>query len=173
MSAQDATVDTTVTKSAKSAPGAHRLAPLARAYWDAYLRQSPLFATAIGVRGHDDRLSDITPEGRAGWMAQLEAFHGKAIAISEKGLRPAERTTRSELLMSIRTDLDWARSDLEEWTVDPLGGPVVSFLNVESYQPLRDRKSTRLNSSHRCISYAVFCLKKKKTKYTDSKQSRT
>src|SRR5437762_4875914 len=24
-----------------------------------------------------------------------------------------------------------------------------------------DRKSTRLNSSHRCISYAVFCLKKK------------
>src|SRR5437879_11320799 len=28
----------------------------------------------------------------------------------------------------------------------------------------QDRKSTRLNSSHRCISYAVFCLKKKKTK---------
>src|SRR5437879_11619705 len=26
---------------------------------------------------------------------------------------------------------------------------------------LEDRKSTRLNSSHRCISYAVFCLKKK------------
>src|ERR1017187_9849013 len=25
-----------------------------------------------------------------------------------------------------------------------------------------DRKSTRLNSSHRCISYAVFCLKKQK-----------
>src|SRR5437762_9807434 len=28
---------------------------------------------------------------------------------------------------------------------------------------LLDRKSTRLNSSHRCISYAVFCLKKKKS----------
>jgi len=27
-----------------------------------------------------------------------------------------------------------------------------------------DRKSTRLNSSHRCISYAVFCLKKKNRK---------
>src|SRR5437867_8310085 len=27
---------------------------------------------------------------------------------------------------------------------------------------VRDRKSTRLNSSHRTISYAVFCLKKKK-----------
>src|SRR3712207_8301588 len=32
--------------------------------------------------------------------------------------------------------------------------------------PARDRKSTRLNSSHANISYAVFCLKKKKTKYT-------
>src|SRR2546426_9307175 len=29
--------------------------------------------------------------------------------------------------------------------------------------PARDRKSTRLNSSHLVISYAVFCLKKKKT----------
>src|SRR5438034_7424353 len=30
----------------------------------------------------------------------------------------------------------------------------------------RDRKSTRLNSSHTVISYAVFCLKKKKNNYT-------
>src|SRR5438094_5809800 len=30
----------------------------------------------------------------------------------------------------------------------------------------KDRKSTRLNSSHRTISYAVFCLKKKKKKNT-------
>src|SRR6185436_20636161 len=29
-----------------------------------------------------------------------------------------------------------------------------------------DRKSTRLNSSHQIISYAVFCLKKKKIQYT-------
>src|SRR5437762_6687090 len=33
---------------------------------------------------------------------------------------------------------------------------------------LEDRKSTRLNSSHRCISYAVFCLKKKKHNITQS-----
>src|SRR5256885_3595261 len=32
-------------------------------------------------------------------------------------------------------------------------------------RPRQDRKSTRLNSSHLVISYAVFCLKKKKTKY--------
>src|SRR5207249_6591278 len=32
---------------------------------------------------------------------------------------------------------------------------------------VRDRKSTRLNSSHVSISYAVFCLKKKKSKATE------
>src|SRR5437764_6102650 len=32
-----------------------------------------------------------------------------------------------------------------------------------------DRKSTRLNSSHRCISYAVFCLKKKKNRDNHSR----
>src|SRR5947208_7219544 len=31
-----------------------------------------------------------------------------------------------------------------------------------------DRKSTRLNSSHQIISYAVFCLKKKKSKHTNA-----
>src|SRR3712207_8789588 len=39
------------------------------------------------------------------------------------------------------------------------------FRAVEPVEPVvgRDRKSTRLNSSHANISYAVFCLKKKKT----------
>src|SRR5256885_2501803 len=34
--------------------------------------------------------------------------------------------------------------------------------------PARDRKSTRLNSSHLVISYAVFCLKKNKATYIAS-----
>src|SRR2546422_8198492 len=33
--------------------------------------------------------------------------------------------------------------------------------------PAQDRKSTRLNSSHGYISYAVFCLKKKKTTHEE------
>src|SRR5687768_18358066 len=37
-------------------------------------------------------------------------------------------------------------------------------LRERLYQFLEDRKSTRLNSSHGYISYAVFCLKKKKHK---------
>src|SRR5690348_17452036 len=38
------------------------------------------------------------------------------------------------------------------------------FIDEKSFKPGLDRKSTRLNSSHPSISYAVFCLKKKKKK---------
>src|SRR2546422_9232416 len=53
--------------------------------------------------------------------------------------------------------------------------PVTVTINVREHPPAgqgpmgiqaRDRKSTRLNSSHGYISYAVFCLKKKKNRAT-------
>src|SRR5256885_9419927 len=47
-----------------------------------------------------------------------------------------------------REDFEWLRSE-----IIALGGEATVFT---------DRKSTRLNSSHLVISYAVFCLKKKK-----------
>src|SRR5207245_5552131 len=40
-----------------------------------------------------------------------------------------------------------------------------SLFSQASADVLRDRKSTRLNSSHGSISYAVFCLKKKNKKH--------
>src|SRR5690349_23748134 len=42
---------------------------------------------------------------------------------------------------------------------------------VEVVDRARDRKSTRLNSSHVEISYAVFCLKKKKKQKTEDKST--
>src|SRR3712207_8967391 len=43
------------------------------------------------------------------------------------------------------------------------GGGVIHLRRDGPADSLRDRKSTRLNSSHANISYAVFCLKKKIT----------
>src|SRR5690625_6690864 len=40
------------------------------------------------------------------------------------------------------------------------------------HRPPTDRKSTRLNSSHVAISYAVFCLKKKKRTYNKTRLER-
>src|SRR5258708_21682699 len=54
------------------------------------------------------------------------------------------------------------RAKLNLW--DTLRVPFISLLaDQPANQPRnQDRKSTRLNSSHQIISYAVFCLKKKK-----------
>src|SRR2546430_4272832 len=41
--------------------------------------------------------------------------------------------------------------------------PDLDAARLWTWVTLKDRKSTRLNSSHSQISYAVFCLKKKKT----------
>src|SRR5690554_7477766 len=46
------------------------------------------------------------------------------------------------------------------WDIPSIG---VHHMEGHLLAPMLDRKSTRLNSSHVRISYAVFCLKKKKT----------
>src|SRR5688572_31238970 len=58
---------------------------------------------------------------------------------------------------------EWSRLDLsyiDNWSI----GRDISILLRTIPAVQEDRKSTRLNSSHSQISYAVFCLKKKKTK---------
>src|SRR3712207_7067379 len=71
---------------------------------------------------------------------------GKGAAVLD--LRPVPRAARGEAAAPRRP------------REPPVGGH-----GVARAAPLReDRKSTRLNSSHANISYAVFCLKKKKKK---------
>src|SRR5207248_11341625 len=52
-----------------------------------------------------------------------------------------------------------------------LGADLRLVAAIEAWRWGGDRKSTRLNSSHRTISYAVFCLKKKKKKHRKYKPS--
>src|SRR5690348_17740622 len=56
-----------------------------------------------------------------------------------------------------------AQSELRDMVArsNPALAPQLAANNT-AYAKLLDRKSTRLNSSHPSISYAVFCLKKKK-----------
>src|SRR5437588_1414205 len=63
---------------------------------------------------------------------------------------------------SVTARLRAARSDEQ---LIPLPSVVPVPLRASDAAEKRDRKSTRLNSSHTVISYAVFCLKKKKKNY--------
>src|SRR3990170_1157840 len=113
------------------------LSALAEEYWEARLADAPLFATAIGDRRFDDKLSDISPEGRSRWGRLLEDVIARAHGIPEDSLREENRVTRSALITEAESELAYLRCGLDEWSVDPLGGPQVSFLNVESYQTVR------------------------------------
>src|SRR5438034_4652333 len=55
----------------------------------------------------------------------------------------------------------WSRAYSDEFQTGP-STPWFYTLIQTGMTALKDRKSTRLNSSHTVISYAVFCLKKKR-----------
>src|SRR2546422_6434870 len=77
--------------------------------------------------------------------------------------RPPRSIASSAFVIRLRkTCVSWSRSPA-------IGGNERSNTRSTSTLPpaslgRRDRKSTRLNSSHGYISYAVFCLKKKKSR---------
>src|SRR3712207_6968549 len=85
-------------------------------------------------------------------------------------IRRPPRSTLFPYTTLFRSNEDWHlhRVDLDapdEPAVDLT--PMASGSRVFAVEPLAsDRKSTRLNSSHANISYAVFCLKKKKINTT-------
>src|SRR5260221_3268123 len=61
------------------------------------------------------------------------------------------------------TDLVELSHGLSEGRREPRPRLRSGRMTASSRRPRKDRKSTRLNSSHTVISYAVFCLKKKKS----------
>src|SRR5437764_10981845 len=80
-------------------------------------------------------------------------------------IRPPPRSTLFPYTTLFRSMLEMHPSN---FTNDPyIAGQndklvtINASLQVDLQAGVEDRKSTRLNSSHRCISYAVFCLKKK------------
>src|SRR5256885_10734061 len=87
-------------------------------------------------------------------LAQIEEKDGNIIAAANE-FQAAAKLEPSESNL-----FDWGGELLVHRTLDPA---VQVFEEGTRRFPNSDRKSTRLNSSHLVISYAVFCLKKKNT----------
>ncbi|MGD1054937.1 MAG: DUF885 family protein, partial [Nitrososphaerales archaeon] len=113
------------------------LSSLAREYWEVRLADEPLFATVIGDRRFDNTLRDITPQGRLRIQRQYESILQRCRSIRGEPLSDADRLTLTTLLVDVRAQLDYLSCGLDDWTVDPLDGPQVQFLNIESFQPVR------------------------------------
>src|SRR3712207_8861910 len=84
----------------------------------------------------------------------FRSTHGNAA-----GIGVADVTTRQ-----VADRVDWHKTYTNHVAAGELGGaklPLVADSDREAAAIAADRKSTRLNSSHANILYAVFCLKKK------------
>src|SRR5256885_5719787 len=76
-------------------------------------------------------------------------------------LFPSPTLFRSWRPGRVRSDHRHAREPTEPADAHRHGGSEVPQRDLGAQRVVVDRKSTRLNSSHLVISYAVFCLKKK------------
>src|SRR5437879_3496614 len=100
-------------------------------------------------------------------------FLRRSILTSTTGLHRGTSPTASRLVSTMNSQVYKTVKDLSGTPVGvgDSAGPaftrrviLLRYLTVRRFRRVEtttDRKSTRLNSSHRCTSYAVFCLKKK------------
>src|SRR3712207_7342119 len=85
-------------------------------------------------------------------------------------LLPYTTLFRSSKVMPEGTGI-WLNDSIAYATFEPEGNPLDVFpgrYRLVGVSPILDRKSTRLNSSHANISYAVFCLERKSTRLNSS-----
>src|SRR5207248_5922992 len=100
----------------------------------------------------------------------IEALAALAVRLADAAMlarthgQPASPTTLGKELANVVHRLRRARRSIASVSLTgKMNGAVGNYnAHVAVHLPGEDRKSTRLNSSHRTISYAVFCLKKKK-----------
>ncbi len=76
-------------------------------------------------------------------QAQYESFVDRARKLSADELSEVDKLTRTALIVDATSQADYLSCNLEDWTVDPLRGPQVEFLNLESYQPVKTPEQGR------------------------------
>src|SRR3712207_7402067 len=101
---------------------------------------------------------------RSQLILSVQPNEGVSLSLVAKipGARMAVRPVNMEFLYGT-SFLSQSPEAYERLILDAMRGDATLFARNDEVEAA-DRKSTRLNSSHANISYAVFCLKKKKTK---------
>src|SRR5438552_17879929 len=111
-----------------------------------------ILATLIRLLGNFDLAEEVVQEAFAAaleqWPAAGSPANPRAWLVATARHKAVDRLRR-------RGRFEPKREELE----------ALAALEEPPMPPDPDRKSTRLNSSHQIISYAVFCLKKKKSSF--------
>src|SRR5437879_10272058 len=103
----------------------------------------------------------LLDETQANQLGRFLSVNGYTIGTLERSGGTITATIRVRDIGSSGMAALFTLSSSNPGTAASVGETIAQRLN-NVVRAAEDRKSTRLNSSHRCISYAVFCLKKKK-----------
>src|SRR6266567_5328991 len=138
-------------------------------YSDSWVAHAKRYAQAMIAQ------LDLTADSLVTEVASNDGYllqHFQAAGIPVLGVEPAANVAEAARARGIRTEVRFLGTETGQEIAQRYGrADLVAGNNVFAHVPdiqgfaagLRaDRKSTRLNSSHSQISYAVFCLKKKK-----------
>jgi uncharacterized protein (DUF885 family) len=113
---------------------------LIRHYWDAYLEHEPEFASTIGDKRFNDKITDYSAESRNQWLEQEQNLMMRLAAIDPAGFTDSEKTSREMLLRRFADDIE--ASDYKEWEmpVNQLGGIYADFPQMAERLTFKDVK---------------------------------
>jgi uncharacterized protein (DUF885 family) len=116
------------------------LAQICDEYWEGTLKAYPTNATTLGDHRYDALLEDISPVGIEAERARLEGVLARVRTVDDAGLTPPDRVTRSALVLVLENGLSGIECHFEDWVIDPLGGPQVSFMNLPDVTTIQTPK---------------------------------
>ncbi|MBI4716867.1 MAG: DUF885 domain-containing protein [Planctomycetes bacterium] len=120
-----------------------RLRGLCEEYWDAAMERSPTRATALGDYRYNDRLDDLSDEGRQRWRATLERLLAALRESPEPTLNGEDRLTRQLLERTLRDEILHMELHDEATPLEPLHGPHLQFPLLLVSHPFRDAADFR------------------------------
>jgi len=129
---------------ANAAPDADgRFEVLAAGFVDEFPALAPVAATTLGDHRYDDRLDDISAEGRAAERAFLVRYSEELASIDRAALTRPNQIDAAMLANQLEYSL-WLLDELQEWAWNPLGysqlaGGAVYGLMAREFAPLEDR----------------------------------
>jgi uncharacterized protein (DUF885 family) len=103
------------------------------------LRESPVYATALGVRDYDDRIDDISAATRDRRVEEARAFLARLERIPEARLSPADRTNRAILKRSLADIVEANRYGQRVMLFTTYAGWHQGFADLANSVPLRTR----------------------------------
>ena len=111
-------------------------------FWDEVMERSPEFASMIGDKRYNDKISDYSVKAQNAWLEREQNLMLRLAAIDATGLSAQETTSRELLLRDFAEDLEAAEFKEWEMPVNQMGGihtafpqlaPQLSFATVKDY----------------------------------------